>query len=104
MRVAAAGMAIVLGWFLVAGSETATEASAASMQQTPVFCRGPYKGKGPTLNILHELLSSHERWLVNRADHNGRRADLCLADLRGASFLGANLERIHLQGAVLFVT
>ena len=50
-------------------------------------------------NELKEVLELHKKWL--NGDKDGKRANLCNADLRDANLCNANLRRADLRGADL---
>ena len=67
-----------------------------------VECNGPYKGRRPTLEQLAIVLRDHQAWLkARRNPQDGRRANLCQADLRDANLQGARLDPADLQGVLL---
>lgn len=49
-------------------------------------CKGPYRGgRKPTAEALTRVLAAHAAWQHNAAATHATRANLCGADLRGAS-------------------
>ncbi len=65
-------------------------------------CEGKFKGgKEPTPEELSKLLQDHSRWIVTDGKE-GRRANLCEANLLGANLSKARLGLANLSKANLF--
>jgi hypothetical protein len=70
-------------------------------------CEGPYKDRQPTPEALTAVLSNHQAWIMDgREPYDGRRANLCQADLSDANLQkallwGTNLQRARLRRANL---
>ena len=96
---------IVAGWVVAALLSLPTGADAAPKPapkpSSGNTCESAFKQTRPASKILDKVLQSHARWLEDRDSPDGRRANLCRTDLRQLRLVGANLERINLEGAIL---
>lgn len=97
--------AIVAGWVITAllsipaGTDAATKPAAKSSPADA--CESQYRHTRPAPKLADKVLLAHARWLEDRESADGRRANLCRADLRQLRLTGATLERANLEGALL---
>lgn len=74
-------------------------------------CQGPYQDRRISAETLTHILDAHLKWLADRQDPQGRRANLCRSDLTkmdlremnlsGAQFNSATLRQTNLSGTSL---
>ena len=76
-------------------------AKSASKSALAVACESQYQRTRPAPKVVDKVLQAHARWLEDREATDGRRANLCRADLRQLRLTGAILERVNLEGALL---
>ena len=54
-----------------------------------------------TREEIEKVLDLHKKWLIDEVDVEGKKADLCGANLRWANLSGADLRGANLSGANL---
>lgn len=121
---------LVFGCSTVGISALQGKESRAILTAFPYPCRGPYKDKKISTDVVLQELEAHKKWLADSKDPKGHQANFCGAkfplrsnfkgaDLRyaifqmamlagkqkavvvGANFTGAKLNETQLQGANL---
>ncbi len=82
---------------LVFGANT----SFAKEDNSPLECDGEFKGqKEPTEKQLEQILREHKKWVETRKN-DGKRANLCDADLFQYNLTGVQLQEANLTKADL---
>ena len=105
-----ATFALVIFLLIAAASpQASTPAERDLFFLVPEQCQGKFKDKEPPAEELKRVLIDHQAWYndfmqgKSKSDEfDARRANLCMASLRGANLNGVNLMHANLSGVELY--